>query len=409
MTVPPRQPITATAGAGGVGQGDADASRPSFDAPASRTGRLPVALLFGLFGVVAGTWAGRIPWVQDARQLSPGELGLALLAPALGAVVAMPFAGRLTSRHGSRPAATFAIVAAGVTLMLPAAAPTLPLIWAGLFLFGAATATLDVAVNAAAVEVERRAGRPLMSGLHGLWSAGGLAGAALAGVVAAAGVGAPVHLAAVGAATAVAGAVLARRMVPGPAGSAAAPVFALPSRGVVLLGLIGFCAFFVEGVVADWSGVFLAGSRGTSEAVAASGFAVFSVCMVLGRLSGDAVVARFGPVPTVAAAAAVSAAGLTFALAVPSVPAAWIGFGLTGLGMATVVPLAFSAAGHRAGGDQHRAATEIAAVATMSYVGWLAGPPLIGGVASVTSLPVALGVAAALSAAIALLSRALRR
>ncbi|HEV2089402.1 MAG TPA: hypothetical protein VGR21_13940, partial [Cryptosporangiaceae bacterium] len=138
------------------------------------------------------------------------------------------------------------------------------------------------------------------------------------------------------------------------------------------------------------------------------GFAVFSVCMVVGRLTGDALVARFGPVRTVAVAASVSAAGLTFALAVPSVAAAWLGFGLTGLGMATVVPLAFSGAGHRAGGDAHQAATAIAAVATMSYVGWLAGPPIIGGLASLTSLPLALGVAVALTATIAVLSRTLR-
>ena len=369
--------------------------------------------MFGLFGTAAGSWAGRIPWVQHALDLSPGALGVALLAPAIGAILALPFAGYLGSRFGSRPMAAGGVTALGISIALPALAPNLAVLCLALAFWGAAGATLDVAVNAAGVEVERRAGRSLMSGLHGMWSVGGLVGAAFAGLVAGAGIGAPAHLAVIGLITVALGLAVAAWMVPGPASGQRTPTFALPSRGIVLIGVIGFCALFAEGAIADWSGVFLVNSRSTTEAVAATGYAVFSICMAAGRFGGDAAVTRFGAVKVVAVSATAGAIGLTVALAVPSVVAAWLGFGVCGLGMATIVPLAFSAAGHHGGGGtpaerETRAASSIAAVATMSYVGWLAGPPIIGGVASATSLPLALGVAAALIGVIAVLGRALR-
>lgn len=410
-----------------------------------RPGGVPVALLFGLFGFVSGSWAGRIPWISDALDLSPGELGIALFAPAVAAVATLPVAGGLTARLGSRTAATLTVAAFGLLSALPAFSPNLPTLCLTLAGYGAAGAALDVAVNAAGVEVERRAPRSRMSGLHAMWSGGALVGAAGAGLAAGAGVGAPVHLAVVGAVTTVAGLVTARRLVPGPATVPGGRTFALPGRGLLALGMIGFCSFFAEAAVADWSAVFLVGWRGTSEAVAASGFAVYSVCMVAGRLAGDRLVDRWGRVRVVVVSATAAAAGLLVVVSVPSLAAAWVGFALAGLGLATVVPLAFSAAGHHHGepprprrrrpgpdhasqpdyqrrpvdlpsgappagdvDDQSRTATSIAAVATLSYLGWLTGPPVIGGVATLTSLPVALGVTAALVGAVALLADALR-
>lgn len=370
---------------------------------ATRTGRLAVALLFAVFGTAQGSWAARIPWVQDRLGLSAGALGLALLGPAAGAILAMPLVGHLVSRVGSRTMAIAGVIGLGVSVTLPAYSPNLGALLASLVLFGATGGALDIAVNANGVEVEQRHGAPIMSGLHGMWSVGGLVGSATAGVIAHAGIPATTHLAVVGVAVAVVGAGIAGRMRPADRPAQRGPTFALPGRGVLLIALVGFCALFVEAAIGDWGAVFLTDARGTSEAVAATAYSAFSIAMAAGRLAGDTMVARFGAAELVRVAAGIGVGGLLIAVAVPHPAAALAGFALLGLGIATVVPLTFSAAGTH--GDQP--GVSIAAVATVSYVGWLAGPSVVGGVAELTSLPVALCLAAALLAMVAGFARAL--
>jgi MFS family permease len=373
------------------------------------TGRVAVALMFGIFGFAQGAWAARIPWIQDSLGLSAGWLGLALLGPATGAILAMPLIGNLVGRYGSKPVAVAGILGVGVSVALPALAPNLLTLIATLVLFGATGGALDIAVNANGVEVEQRHGAPIMSSLHGMWSVGGLIGSASAGVVAHARIPATAHLAVVGVVTVVVGLAIAVRLRPARLDPLErGPTFALPSRAVLLVAVVGFCALFTEAAIGDWGAVFLADARGTSEAVAATAYSAFSICMAIGRLAGDRMVARFGPVRLVRVAASVGVAGLLAAVVVPTPAAALAGFGLLGLGIATVVPLTFSAAGNR--GEREgpgRAGVSIAAVATVSYLGWLAGPSAMGGIAELTNLPVALGVAAALLAVVALLARAL--
>jgi MFS family permease len=369
----------------------------------ARTGRLAVAVLFGIFGTAQGSWAARIPWVQDSLGLSAGGLGIALLGPAAGAIVAMPLIGHLVGRFGSRPVAVGGVLGLGISVALPAYSPNLGALLAALILFGATGGALDIAVNANGVEVEQRHGAPIMSGLHGMWSVGGLVGSASAGVVAHAGIPATTHLAVVGVATAVAGVGVALRMRTAPAPATRGPMFALPDRSVLLIATVGFCALFAEAAIGDWGAVFLTDARGTSEGLAATAYSAFSICMAIGRLAGDRMVARFGPSRLVRVAASVGVVGLLGAVIVPHPAAALAGFGLLGLGIATVVPLTFSAAGTR--GDQP--GVSIAAVATVSYVGWLAGPSTVGGIAEVTTLPLALTVAALLLAVVAYFARAL--
>ncbi len=367
------------------------------------TGRLPVALLFGIFGTAQGSWAARIPWVQDSLGLSAGALGVALLGPALGAIVAMPLVGHLVSRVGSRTLAVAGVLGLGIGLGLPAYAPNLGALFGALVLLGATGGALDIAVNANGVEVEQRHGAPIMSGLHGMWSVGGLVGSASAGVVAHAGIPATTHLAVVAVLVGVSGVLVALRMRPGEAPAERGPTFALPDRSVMLVAVVGFCALFTEAAIGDWGAVFLTDARGTSEGLAATAYSAFSIAMAVGRLVGDRMAARFGPARLVRVAAGVGVVGLLGAVAIPHPAAALAGFGLLGLGIATVVPLTFSAAGAR--GDHP--GVSIAAVATVSYVGWLAGPSTVGGIAEVTNLPVALTAAAALLAVVAVFARAL--
>ena len=387
----------------------APASAPADTASRAPTGRLPVALLFCVFGIAQGAWAARIPWVQDSLGLSAGELGLALLGPAAGAIVAMPLIGHLVGRYGSRTVAIAGILGLGISVALPAYAPSLPALLATLVLFGATGGALDIAVNANGVEVEQRHGAPIMSSLHGMWSVGGLIGSATAGLVAHAGIPATTHLAVVGVLTTIVGLAIALRMRAADVHPAErGPTFALPSRAILLVAVVGFCALFTEAAIGDWGAVFLTDARGTDEGIAATAYSAFSICMAIGRLAGDRMVARFGPVRLVRVAASVGVAGLLAAVVLPHPAAALAGFGLLGLGIATVVPLTFSAAGNR--GEREgpgRAGVSIAAVATVSYLGWLSGPSSIGGIAELTNLPVALTVAAGLLAVVAVLAHAL--
>ncbi|MCW2568869.1 MAG: major facilitator superfamily 1, partial [Mycobacterium sp.] len=199
-----------------------------------------------------------------------------------------------------------------------------------------------------------------------------------------------------------AGPAVARRLHAAPV-HPGGPAFALPSRATLLLGVVGFGALFAEAAVADWSTVFLARSRGAGPGAAAAGYAAFSLCMAAGRFAGDAVVHRLGTRAVMVAGAALTGAGIGLAVALPGTAGGITGFALAGLGAACVVPLAFSSAG-AAEPDPARRPHALAAVATTSYLGWLAAPPVIGAVAELTSVGGALALAATLAVSVAVLA-----
>ncbi|TBW39310.1 MFS transporter [Siculibacillus lacustris] len=353
--------------------------------------RWAVSAMFFVNGAGVGSWAPYIPLVQTRLGLSAADLGLALLAAGVGALIAMPFAGRLAARHGSGAVTRLAAVAVLASFLLPVLAPTATVLAIGLFLFGAGNGLMDVAMNAHGVLVERRLGRPIMSSLHACWSLGGLSGAGLGGL-ALAGMAPPLHAVAV---VVVLGgiAALAASALLGPEDRAAAagPAFALPGRRTLGIGLLTFASFVAEGAMLDWTGVYLAGSLGTTAAFAASGYAAFSAAMTLGRLTGDRVRAAVGALVMVRAGGVVAAVGLGLGLAVGTPWAAVAGFTLAGLGLSNLVPVFFGAGGRAEEGSGHG----IAAVATMGYFGFLIGPPAIGGLAEILGLPLALGLVAA--------------
>ena len=369
-----------------------------------RRARLAVAVVFALHGVAAGTWAGRIPWVKETRHLSSAGLGVALMGAAVGGLTSAPLAAWLISRFGSRGMTRFGGIVMAVSLPLVAFAPNLATIFGALVLSGGTSGVLDVAMNANGVVVQERYGRSIMSGLHGVWSIGGLAGSALAGLAARAGMGAPAHLLIVGVVIGVASLVSGFWLTPAPR-SAAGTVFARPDRVLLLLGGVIFFGLFAEAAAADWSAVYLRTAAHAPQDVAAWGYAAFSFAMAGGRLAGDRLVERVGSVRLVRAAALTGAAGLALGLLVPVTPVVIVAFAVLGLGMATVVPLTFSAAGRMPG---HDPGTAVAAVATVGYGGWMLAPPVIGFVAQGTSLTFSLALVAVMSALIAVPAGALR-
>jgi predicted MFS family arabinose efflux permease len=363
-----------------------------------------VAVTFGVHGVAAGSWAGRIPWVKDVRHLSSAGLGVALMGAAVGGLLAAPLAAVLISRFGSRAVTRGMGLAMAASLPLVAFAPVLPVIFGALLLFGATASILDVSMNANGVVVQEHYGRSIMSGLHGIWSIGGLTGSVIAGLAAGAGMGAPAHLLMVGVALFVISAVSGVWLTPAPR-SAVGKVFARPDRVLLLLGAVIFFGLFAEAAAADWSAVYLHTTAHASQSVAAWGYAAFSLAMAGGRLMGDRLVEWIGSARLVRGAALTGAVGLALGLLVPVTPVVIISFAILGLGMATVVPLTFSAAGSTPG---HDPGTAVAAVATVGYGGWMLAPPVIGFVAQGTSLTFALAIVAVITALIAVPAGALR-
>ncbi|MEU7562838.1 MFS transporter [Streptomyces eurythermus] len=371
-----------------------------------RRARYAVAAVFAVHGSVTGSFATRVPWIREHAGLSAGQLGFALAFTAFGAACAMPLAGRVTHRFGSRAALRGLLAMWTLALVLPSLAPNLVTLCLALFAYGASSGMADVAMNALGVEVERLLGKSVMSGLHGMWSAGALTGSAAGTLAAHLGADARVHFALAAAVLTVLGcAVCAWVLDVQPAEDEEPPPrFTLPPRSALLIGAVGFCAVFAEGATLDWSAVFLKDRLDGSAGLAASATTGSMLTMAVARIAGDAVVNRFGAVRTVRAGGVLAVLGGLLIVLARHPAAAMTGFALMGLGIAVVVPLCFAAAGH-AGPNPSQA---IAGVATVTYTSGLIAPSLIGGVAQATSLMVSFCVVTVLACGLALFAGVLR-
>jgi MFS family permease len=368
-----------------------------------RQARGAVTAVFFLNGMIFGSWAARIPAVRDRVGLSDGELGIVLACGAIGSIIAMPIAGGRAARIGSRRATRVALGLMSIAAAVIALASSLPVLCALMFLLGAAMGSCDVTMNAHGVEVERQYGRAILAAFHAAFSIGGLAGGALGALAAAAGLDVRVHLALVGALSGVVGLIWSRRFLGGDADAIghADPIFVRPPRRLLALGGLAFACLLLEGASADWSAVYLRDELGTAAGVAALAFTAFSITMTVGRLFGDRLVDRFGPQNIVRAGGALAAIGFGLGLAIAEPIAGIVGFACLGAGMSGVVPIVFRASGHVPG---MAAGVGLAAVSSTGYLGFLVGPPTIGGIAELTGLPTALFVLVALAAIVALLA-----
>ncbi len=350
--------------------------------------------IFLVSGIGMASWAPMVPYAKARLGLDDAQLGLVLLAFGGGSMFSMPLVGMLAHRFGNRRVIAVAGLLLCLAIPLLALAPTALALAAALVYFGACLGAVDVAMNAHAVEVERHAGRVLMSGFHGLFSVGGLAGAAaMSGLLAC-------HLPLVTCAGAIAVLLalivlaLRRGLLPDvqDSGAPALP-FRLPGGLVLLLGLLCFVSFLAEGSMLDWSAVLLRDVRGFPAAYSSAGYACFSTAMAIGRLSGDRAVGRLGPVFAVRLGAASAAAGFLLAALAPWPPLALAGFVLIGLGASNIVPVMFSAAGRLPGTPP---AISLATTTALGYAGLLSGPALIGFLAHASNLPIALAAVAGL-------------
>jgi hypothetical protein len=360
-------------------------------------------VVFFTHGLLFASWTAHIPLIKEHLDLTDGALGLALLGAPLGSVSAMLVSARLLPRFGSQAMVRTCLLGYCAAAPLVGLVGSLPTLFTALFLWGAFQGALDVSMNTQAVAVELARGRPLMSGFHGSWSIGTFAGAGIGALGVAIGLSLTSQQLLLGVPALVIAGWLTSRMIPDATRPADCRVVehraGWLSRPVLVLGAIAFASMLCEGASADWGSVYLRGPLHATPAVAGLGYAAFSFAMVTVRLSGNRLLVHFRPRSVLPVLAAIATVGFCAGLLGNREVTGIAGFACLGIGLALIVPTVFSAAGRLPGLNPGAA---IAAVSACGWFGFVCGPPLIGQLASATSLSFALGVIPVLTTGIVL-------
>jgi predicted MFS family arabinose efflux permease len=369
--------------------------------------RLAVAAVFFSLGAAAGTWAARVPAIKADLHLSTGSLGLVLLGPAIGSMLAMPVTGATLGAIAPRRVAQLALLPVAGMLPLATFTDSAWQLFAVLACWGAGIGVADVAMNTEAAAVQEHLGRTTMSTFHAAYSAGGLAGAGMGAIAAAAGLSARANFALAALLIFCTGVACAQLFASRPMahGSRHQPRSRWPawSWTLAFLALIAFGSFLAEGAASDWSAVYLHSSLGASPGLAAVAYTMFSCAMLGGRLAGDRLTDWAGPARLLRTSAGLAAACFLAALLIGRPAAGLAGFTVLGAGLAVVVPVVFTAAS-RLG----LPGPNLALVTSVGYTGMLVGPAVIGGLAEVVGLPAALGTLVAIIGMTAILAGAVR-
>ncbi|GAB3774630.1 MFS transporter [Spirosoma horti] len=358
---------------------------------------LAVGLVFASDSILFGSWVAHIPYVKAKLHLSDADLGLTLFAMPIGLLVMNPLTGWIIARLGEARACFWSAVGLTLSVCIPLNAPNPYVLAIGLFLMGLNAALINVAMNTTATNLERARGIVIMSSCHGMWSLGGLFGSGIAGVVISLHMSPPTHLAVM------AGLILLLTFILQPilsqipsssrteTGEKAGSSFVRPNLDLLLMILIGLALAMGEGAAFDWSAVYLRETLGASSQIAALGFASFSLTMTGFRFLGDAIIPKIGAKRWLQIGGILAAAGLLFAIVLPYPSTALIGFGLLGAGCSLGAPVLYAASMRVPGIPP---AAGLATFATFSFIGFLAGPPLIGFVAEAFGLYYGLGFVA---------------
>lgn len=350
------------------------------DQPAAR---LATRLAFLVAGFGVSCWAPLVPFAKQRLGVDDGVLGMLLLCIGLGSVVAMVITGALSARYGSKPIIVAGGCGLAVILPLLSVVSTPITLGAALLAFGASLGSLDVAMNIHAVEVERSAGKPLMSGFHALFSVGGFAGSTLMTFLLSMQLGA--FESTLLCAVLMLGAIVVARSRLIETGEANdGPLFVAPRGIVLLLAALTAITFLVEGALLDWSALLITGAGLVAANQGGVGYMLFSIAMTAGRLGGDAVTARVGDRAMVFWGGVVATAGFVVLLTAPLAVIAMAGFLLIGLGASNVVPVLFRQAGSQ---RAMPSALAVVAITTTGYAGNLVGPAGVGFVAKGVGLP----------------------
>jgi MFS family permease len=358
--------------------------------------RIAVNAAFFINGFILGNWQARLPRIQEIYNADQGTISLVLLGEAIGAVVAMPFTGWIIMRNGSRRITLFsAFMYSAIIAFIPFMG-SIPALFALYTLMGIITGVFDVAMNSQAVMVEQQYTRPIMTSFHAFFSIGMALGGWCAAFFASLQVDLAYHLLSVGGAAVIIAVWTSRYLIrdkPTIKPSSDQPLFRLPSAALIGIGVITLCCMLGEGAMANWSVNYMENIAKASVTLAPIAISAFATAMTLGRLFGDRVRALIGDQKLIVLGSAVATAGILITLIFPFPYSSIAGFFFVGLGLSTIVPIAYSIAGN-AKGLPH--GVGLAMVTTVGYSGFLFGPPIIGFLADWQSLRFSLGVVAGL-------------
>ncbi|MFB9662561.1 MFS transporter [Glycomyces mayteni] len=348
--------------------------------------RNAVFTIFALSGFVFANWAARVPNIRDILGASTQEMGFLILGMSGGAILGLVASSHVITHIGVNKAIRWFLAAAAVGLiaagLIAGYVPGFWLLFVALMVAGAGNSVLDVAMNVAGAANERRIGKTLMPMFHAGFSVGTMLGAGVGALTEQLGVPVAAHLGVVGAAVIAVDLWVVRYLQPAeephetegePAGWRTR-LSAWTDPRIILIGFIILGMAFTEGTANDWLGLAMVDGYGLTNPGGAAVFAVFVTAMTAGRLFGGAALDRFGRVPVLAGSALLALAGLLLVIIGPTAPIAIAGAVLWGVGASLGFPVGMSAAAD----DPRRATANVAAVATIGYMAFLVGPPLIG-------------------------------
>ena len=372
----------------------------------SRIHRIAVSIFFFISGITGASWASRIPDIKTKLQLSEAALGGVLFALPVGQLISLPLSGWLISRFGSRQLLIFASVFFPLTLiMIPLVTVTWQLIIVLMF-FGMWANLLNISMNTQAVAIESMYGRSIMASFHGLWSLAGFCGAMIGSFFVSNSVSPLIHFAAIGFIVSVLIAGAYKYTLPTTSNtSVKQKLFVKPDKFVLLLGLTAFCCMICEGSMADWSGVYFQNIIKAPEKFITLGYVCFMATMATGRFLGDWMITKFGLKKILQFSGTMIATGLLTMILLPYFQTAVTGCLMVGAGVSCVVPMVYALAGKSKTMSPEFA---LAAVSTISFLGFLAGPPVIGFIAQLSNLRWSFALIALLGFGVTLLAARLK-
>lgn len=362
--------------------------------------RISIGSFFFLLGLCFSSWASRIPTIQQYLHLSEGRLGLILFALPMGSLVSLPLSGWLVNRLGSSKVVVGTTLFYGIVLLAIGYASATVQLVVCLLLFGVLGNMVNISVNTQAIRVEEMYGRSVMASFHGLWSLAGFAGASIGQFMIGKSILPHQHFLYIMLFLFLVVALNFKYTIPDKGSTEKQVLFAKPEKSLITLGLIAFCSMTCEGAMFDWSNIYFQKVVTVKKGWMGAGLTSFMCTMALGRFFADAFTNKFGPKLAFQCSGLLTAAGLLLAVLFPYLVTALIGFLLVGFGVSSVVPLVYSLAGKSKILSPGMA---LAAVSSIGFLGFLLGPPIIGLIASASSLRVSFAVIAGMALCVALL------
>ncbi len=354
--------------------------------PTQRYYRIGVSVFFFIHGLTFASWASRIPDIKNKLHLSDGALGGVLFALPAGQLTAMVLSGYLVSKHGSKMMAHIAALLYPAILLVLASVDASWQLVAGLFAFGICGNLSNIAVNTQGVGVERLYGRSIMASFHGLWSLAGFTGGVISTLMVANNILPLTHFIFINIITFLL--LIAARNIILPrdvhkTSKEGTKIFVKPDRYIVILGLIAFACMICEGTMFDWSGIYFENIVHAPQSLTRLGYVAFMCTMAGGRFTADWLVTRYGVNSILKMSGIVILSGMMLAVIFPDIIVATFGFLLVGIGVSSVVPMVYSLAGKS---TKMLPGVALAAVSSISFLGFLIGPPVIGFVAQASNL-----------------------